>query len=171
MMTRFSCHGWWSMPDVSCPGVKKVVTGRHHRHMNSFVPFGEKVLARKISTDPIGDTRFGIWLGMRNNSAECFIGNADGVFRAREIRRLEPQDRWDAEALNNVISSGLYSNPSVAVRGCTGTEGENHQARHPRVRSHDWMPRLQCNLGQQKSASILRSLQESNRRASQNHST
>ena len=28
-----------------------------------------------------------IWLGMRNNSAECFIGNADGVFRALEIRR------------------------------------------------------------------------------------
>ena len=40
---------------------------------------------------------------MRSNSAECFIGNADGVFRAREIRRLEPQERWDAEAINNVI--------------------------------------------------------------------
>ena len=59
-----------------------------------FVPFGEKVPARKITTDPM-------WLG--NNSAECFIGNADGVFRAREIRRLEPQDRWDTKAINNVI--------------------------------------------------------------------
>ena len=35
-------------------------------------------------------SQYGIWPGMRNNSAECFIGNADGVFRAREIRRLEP---------------------------------------------------------------------------------
>ena len=42
---------------------------------------------------------------MRNNSAECFIGNADGVFRAREIRRLEPQDRWDGEAINSMIGA------------------------------------------------------------------
>ena len=40
-----------------------------------FVPFGEKVLARQITTDP----------------------------RAREIRRLEPQDSWDTEAITNVI--------------------------------------------------------------------
>ena len=40
---------------------------------------------------------------MRNNSAECVIGNTDGVFRAREIRRLERQSRWDKEAVNNVM--------------------------------------------------------------------
>ena len=40
---------------------------------------------------------------MRNNSAEILFGNADGVFRAREIRRLEPQDRCDTEAVNSVI--------------------------------------------------------------------
>ena len=39
---------------------------------------------------------------MRNNSAECFIGNAEGVFRSREIRRLEPRSRWDTEAFNSV---------------------------------------------------------------------
>ena len=113
MMTRLSCHGWWSTPDASCPGVRKVVTGRRRLRLHGkkptqeFVPFGEKVLARKITTDPMNrvNTRYqyGIRLGMRNNSAECFIGNADGVFRAREIRRLEPQDRWDAEAINNMI--------------------------------------------------------------------
>ena len=74
-----------------------------------FVPFGEEVLARKITTDPMNRMnpryQYGVWLGMRNNSAECFIGNADGVFRAREIRRLEPQDRWDTEAINNVIGA------------------------------------------------------------------
>ena len=66
-----------------------------------------RILARKITTDPMNRTnprfQYGIWPGMRNNSAECFIGNAGGVFRAREMRRLEPQDRWDAEAINNVI--------------------------------------------------------------------
>ena len=72
-----------------------------------FVPFGEKVLARQITTDPRNRMnpryQYGVWLGMRSNNAECFIGNADGVFRAREIRRLEPQDRWDTEAANSVI--------------------------------------------------------------------
>ena len=46
--------------------------------------------------------------------------------------------------------SGPYSNPSGAGRGSTRSEGENHQARHQRVLSYDWMPRLQCNQGQQK---------------------
>ena len=32
-----------------------------------------------------------------------FIGSADGVFRAREIRRFEPQSRWDKVAVNSVI--------------------------------------------------------------------
>ena len=40
---------------------------------------------------------------MRNNSAECFVGRAEGVFRAREVRRIEQQDRWDKGAINNVI--------------------------------------------------------------------
>ena len=43
--------------------------------------------------------QYGVWLGMRNNSAECFIGNADGVFRTRGIRRLQPQDRWTHKPL------------------------------------------------------------------------
>ena len=74
-----------------------------------FVPFGEKVLARQISTDPMKRVncryQYGVWLGMRNNSAECFIGNAGGVFRAREMGRLETQDRWDTEAINSVIGA------------------------------------------------------------------
>ena len=72
------------------------------------------MLAGKITTDPMNrmNTRYQyvICFGMRNHSAECFIGNADGVFRAREIvfrareiRRLEPQDRWDTEAVNSLI--------------------------------------------------------------------
>ena len=76
-------------------------------HMQEFVPIGEKVLARQITTDPRNgmDSMYqhGVSLGTRINRAECFIGNADGVFRAREIRRLEPQDRWDTETTNSVI--------------------------------------------------------------------
>ena len=111
-----------------------------------FVPFGEKVLARQITTDPRNrmNPRYqnGVWLGMRNNSAECFIGNADGVFRAREIRRLEPQDGWDTEAVNSVIglpgrmTDGKWTVERPAVRvdpipfPPLPFEGEGHQARH-----------------------------------------
>ena len=34
---------------------------------------------------------------------ECFIGDVDGVFTDREVRKLEPRDRWDTEAFDNVI--------------------------------------------------------------------
>ena len=77
------------------------------RPTQEFVPFGEKVLAGTITTDPMNRMnpryKYGIWLVMRNNSAECFIGTAHGVFRAGEIRRLEPRTRWDTEAINSVI--------------------------------------------------------------------
>ena len=93
---------------------EKVVTEGCHlrdctvrsRH-KSLSRLEKKVLARQITTDPRNRMnpryQFGVWLGMRNNSAECFIGNADGVFRAREIRRLEPQDRWETEAIKSAI--------------------------------------------------------------------
>ena len=72
-----------------------------------FVPFGEKVLSRPIFSEPLNRMnpryKFRVWLGVRNNSAECFVMTAEGVFRAREVRRLEQQDRWDKEAINNVI--------------------------------------------------------------------
>ena len=64
-----------------------------------FVPFEEKALARPISSEPLNRMnpryRFGVWLGVRNHSAECFVGTAEGVFRVREVRRIEQQDRWD----------------------------------------------------------------------------
>ena len=40
---------------------------------------------------------------MRSNSAECFVGTAEGVFRAREVWRMEHQDMWDKEAINNLF--------------------------------------------------------------------
>ena len=71
---------------------KKVVTGRHHLR-----DFTERNRHRYSSRSERRCWR------MRSNSVECFIGNADGLFRAREIWRLEPQDRWDTEAINSVI--------------------------------------------------------------------
>ena len=101
-----SYRGWWSTPDAS-DGKAPFERLHGKKPTQELVPFGEKVLARQVTTEPRNRMnpryRYGVWLGMRNNSAECFIGNADGVFRAREIRRLELQDRWDTEAINNII--------------------------------------------------------------------
>ena len=73
---------------------------RHPKDVTRVCP------ANQISTDPMSRVnpryKLGTWLGMRINSAECFNGNADGVFEVREIRRLEPQSRWDKEAVKNV---------------------------------------------------------------------
>ena len=50
-----------------------------------FVPFGEKVLARPISSEPLNRTnpryKFGWWLGVRNSSTECFVVTAESVFK------------------------------------------------------------------------------------------
>ena len=51
-----------------------------------FVPFGEKVLATPISSEPLNIMNPRHKFGVRNNSAECFVGTAEDVFRAREVR-------------------------------------------------------------------------------------
>ena len=92
--------------DASCPGARGVETegrrlrGCTARSWHKSLSRLEKECWQDRMTPRY---QYGVWLGMRNNSAECFVGNASGVFRAREIRRLEPQDRWDTEAMNRVI--------------------------------------------------------------------
>ena len=66
----------------------------------------EKVLARPMSSEPLNRMnpryKFGVWLGVKINSAECFVEKAEGVCRAR-VKRIEQQDRWDKETINNVV--------------------------------------------------------------------
>ena len=111
--TLQSFRGWCDMRGAFCPGARRVETvGRHsndcmERSPQEFVHFGEQVLARPISLAPLirmnPRYKLGVWLGVRSNSAECFVETAEGVFRAREVRRLEQQDGWDKKAINNVI--------------------------------------------------------------------
>ena len=97
----------WSRCQKGRDGRTPLERLRGKKPAQEIVPFGERVLARQITTDPMNGMtpryQYGVWRGMRNNSAECFIGNAGGVFRVREIRRMEPQDRWDTEAINSFI--------------------------------------------------------------------
>ena len=65
---------------------------------------GEKVLARPISTDPVNRPR------IPETHSKCDLERDTTVQRtslerrrARDVRRLEPQSRWDKEAVNSVI--------------------------------------------------------------------
>ena len=73
-----------------------------------FVPYGEKVTGktnhhRSDEHDEHPDISTEFSLGCETTAQNVFIGNADGVFRAREIQRLQPQDRWDTGAINREI--------------------------------------------------------------------
>ena len=111
--THQSCRGWWNMRGTSCLGVRRVATvGRHEkdcmaRNQHKCLCHSGRRCWGPISSEPLNrlNPRFklGAWLGVRNSSAECFVGAAQGVFRAGEVRRIEQRDRWDKEAVNNVI--------------------------------------------------------------------
>ena len=87
--TPQSCYGWWNMLGASCPGARRVETvGRHSKdtmarilHKNLYHS-GRELLNRIRPRYNVG-----VWLGVRNNSAEWFVETEEGVFRAREVRR------------------------------------------------------------------------------------
>ena len=120
-----SCHGWWNMRRVFCPGGTPFERLHGKKPSQEFVPFGEQARARPISPETLNRMnpryKFGVWLGVRNNSAECFVGTTERVFRAREVRRSEQQDRWDKEAINNVIGvpwrivDGKWTGPTIQI--------------------------------------------------------
>ena len=59
---------------TSADGRTQIEKLHRKKPSQEFVPSGEKVLARQISTESMkrmnGRCKFGIWLGIRNNSAE-----------------------------------------------------------------------------------------------------
>ena len=80
------------------------------RYKQNVVPWGEKVLfmePRPKHRRLKGGRRHqkmdaamepGIWLGRSEESDEHLLGTLRGVMRARTIRRLVPENRWDAQA-------------------------------------------------------------------------
>ena len=64
-----------------------------------------------------------MWLGARNYSAECFVRTLEGVFPAREVRRLEQQDWCDKELINDVIGDMADGRWTVDRPGSQGGSG------------------------------------------------
>ena len=78
-----------------------------------FVPCGEEVLARPMSLEPLNRMNprhtFGVWLGERNNSAECFVETAERCIQSARGQedRTERQvgershQQWDRSPVKN----------------------------------------------------------------------
>ena len=132
------CHGWLNAQEAFCPDDRKKRDGRTpferryaKRPHEEFVPTGAKVLARPISTDPLNRMnpryRFGIWFGVRNNSAECFVGTLEGVFGVCEDRRLEQKDRFgQTDGATSHLGSG--ADPTNTSCRCASSQVKNHWA-------------------------------------------
>ena len=70
------------------------------------VEFGECVwyLRLKSAGKDKMNTRWGsgVWLGIREESNEVFVGTDEGVVKCRSIRRKAGQDRWDKDLFNSI---------------------------------------------------------------------
>ena len=104
--------------------------------------FGEKILYMplKISTKPVPkmEERFreGIFLGMRMRSDEIIVGTADGVIKARTIRRRPKGEQWSAEEVKNMKGTPSMPVPGVQSDNITsrvGREAEDDEEGRPQV--------------------------------------
>ena len=109
----------------------KTLLARLHdkKPSHACVPFGQKVLAKQISTDPLSTTnpryRLGIWLGMRNHS-EGFTGigqlqTADGERHVRNPSGSDPNpaDRWMGQSPARHFHEKTHTNMLVVtIRRC-----------------------------------------------------
>ena len=81
--------------------------------------FGEKILYMPLKTERLkmdkgeAKLREGIWLGLKSRSDEAIVGTATGVVKARTIRRLPKEKRWDPSAINAMRGSPRRPVPGV----------------------------------------------------------
>ena len=89
-------------PDGKTPYSR--IKGKDSR--TKLVPFGEKVLwmiskeERKKGPKMAPRFHYGIWVGVNDASGEYLLLTPGGLKKARTIRRLPEEDKWDGEYVN-----------------------------------------------------------------------
>ena len=131
-MTRLSYHGWWSTPDASCPGARKVVTER--RHFKDCTAKNQ-ISVRSLAWDAKQQRRMFHWecrwcVQSSRNPRTGASGQMGHRSHQQRVWSSVEDDGWKVDRGQTRGSSGRHSKPSVAVRGSTNPEGENHHARH-----------------------------------------
>ena len=68
--------------------------------------FGERICFMPKTSDK-QQARFssGIFLGLQRRSNEAIIGTESGVYKARTIRRLAPEAKWDIEYIKRIVGT------------------------------------------------------------------
>ena len=81
--------------------------------------FREKVLYMPLKTERLKMDKVepkmkeGLWLCIRHRSDEAIIGTADGVVKARTMRRQPKDQRWDQALINNLRGTPRRPIPRV----------------------------------------------------------
>lgn len=73
-----------------------------------LLEFGECVHFQPLDHSKLGKAELrwmnGVFLGIRLSSGEKLVGNEDGVFKVRSVRRKLESDRWDVSQLEGISS-------------------------------------------------------------------
>ena len=77
---------------------------------NSLVPLGERVLYLPLKragrkNKLAAKFKYGVFVGINSRTSESLIANAHGTFRARTIRRLPEDERWDPKWIKEVVGA------------------------------------------------------------------
>ena len=94
--------------------------------------FGECIHYKPLKGDPSRDNKLearwkdGVWLGIRTQTDEVYIGTKEGVVKARDIKWKPKEQRWDIQVIKEVKGvpwdpCGL-GNSDVPVHIYTGIE-------------------------------------------------
>ena len=109
-----SCRGWWNMREHfvqvlegsrRSDVIRKIAWQEFYTRVCAIrrEGAGETNTLRTVEQNESQIQVRSVAGSERNSSAVCFVETVEGVFTAREVRRTEHQDRWDKEAINNVI--------------------------------------------------------------------
>ncbi len=95
---------------------------RGKRATTYLVPLGEKILFQRVDHSTKSnklDSRwsYGIYLGMNLRSMESFVFGHGCVQKARNLRRLLPEDRWDKNLLGQVTETPWRRNDRSSTTG------------------------------------------------------
>ena len=88
----------------SCGTPYELVTG--HRLEAVAAPFGEKVhflMGQSKTIKNLTNLKMGVFLGISPKTQELIVGNSDGIFQMRTIRRDRHESRWSFELVEGLF--------------------------------------------------------------------
>ena len=114
-----------------------------------WVEFGESVYFQPLDALKSGgfNDRYidGVWLGIRPQTSEVIVGNKDGIFKARSVRRRPECDRWNSEAILDIKGTpwrpyGFTDSDKLRIK-LPNEPNDDSDKQPPMTRSEERYPR------------------------------